>query len=128
MAVCSCSEGKAFRQQERHFSSEQANTLGALIDGMHDIGHQTGIDPEMYPVFIGCLTDLILEIFQTGDQFILLLDGAEITVPQLIGWIGDHFTLITVDDDFPSIELTEGQIQHTHDRGNTHGPCQNRYM
>jgi hypothetical protein len=66
--------GKALLGHERHFGAEQADTLGAAVEGSRDVAGQADVDPQLHAPAVQGDGRQLLELFELGGELTLFFD------------------------------------------------------
>ncbi len=117
---------EALVDHERHFGSVQPHPFGTTLLRTRHVGQQTGVDPQWHAMPVeGDARQFAQGIQALGELTLLLHHLAKLLAHDFAG-VGEDFAVIAVDHQIDAIDLGIREIHQAHDRGNTHGPRQNR--
>ena len=120
--------GEALLDHKRHFSAVQTNAFGTALLGALYISKQAGVDPQRHTVAVEGFARQGAQCIKTLRQLALFLDHFGVLLAQHFARVGEHFTVVAVDDQLNAVDLRIRQVDHAHDRGNTHGPREDGHM
>ncbi len=117
---------EALVDHERHFGAVQAHPFGATLLRPRHVGQQAGVDPQRHAMPVeGDARQFTQGIQALGELTLLLHHLAKLLAHDFAG-VGEDFAVIAVDHQIDAIDLGVREVHQAHDRGNAHGPCQNR--
>ncbi len=119
---------EALVDHERHFGAVQTHAFGAPLLRTGYVGQQTGVDPQRHAMPVQRHARQFAQGIETLSQLPLFFDHLGVLLAHDVAGVGEDLTVIAIDDQFDAVDLGVRQVDYAHDRGNTHGPRQNRHV